>query len=68
MVEKTVATNRLRLILPKPPPKTAIFFDERFMAARHGEGCSETNISMYFLVCEGLSNDGVGVAKGIVFQ
>ena len=29
---------------------------------------AETYISVYFLVCGGLSNDGVGVAKGAVFQ
>ena len=38
------------------------------MAARHEKRCSETYLSMYFLVCEGLSNDGVGVTRGTVFQ
>ena len=28
----------------------------------------ESKVSMYFLVCEGLSNDDVGVARGTVFQ
>ena len=38
------------------------------MAARHEEGRPETHISMDFLVCDGISNDDVGVAKGTVFQ
>ena len=38
------------------------------MAARHEEGCYEKNILKNVLVCEGLSNDDVGVARGIVFQ
>ena len=38
------------------------------MAARHEQGCSETHISMYFFVWEGLSNDSVGVANGTVLQ
>ena len=38
------------------------------MAGRQEEGCSEKYISMYVLVGEGLSNDGVGSAKGTVFQ
>ena len=38
------------------------------MAARHEERYSETCISTYFLGFEGLSNIGVGVAKGAVFK
>ena len=38
------------------------------MTPRHEEGCYEKDLFKYFLVCEGLSNDGVEVAKGAVFQ
>ena len=38
------------------------------MAARHEEGCYEENICISFLVCGGLSNDDVGVARGTLFQ
>ena len=38
------------------------------MSARHEEECYEKNILKHVLVCEGLSNDDVGVARGIVFQ
>ena len=51
-----------------PPPKPAFFFNERFMAARHEEGCYGMHFSMHFLVCRGLSNDDVGVARGTVSQ
>ena len=46
-----------------PPPKTAIFFNERFMAARREEGYWEKNILNVFLVCKGLSDDDVGAAS-----
>ena len=32
------------------------------------KGSVERKVSIYFLVCKGLSNDGVGVARGTVFQ
>ena len=38
------------------------------MAARHEEGWSETYTSTHFLIYEGLSEYGVGVAKGTVFR
>ena len=60
-VEKTGSTIR-------PPPKTAILFNERFMAARQEERRYDTQLFVYFLVCKGLSNDGVGVARGTVFE
>ena len=50
------------------PPKTVIFFNERFMAARHKEGCYLRNVPVHLLVCNGLSNNGVGVARDTVFQ
>ena len=52
-----------------PPPEPAIFFNERFLAARHEERCYK-NIYIHtrFLVGEGLSNDNVGMASSAVFQ
>ena len=53
------------------PPKPAIFFlNERFMTARHAEGSYGKIIfhSYIFLVGKGLSNDGVGVARGTAFR
>ena len=38
------------------------------MAARHEEGCYGKKIITYDLVCKGLSNDDVGVARGAVLQ
>ena len=38
------------------------------MAARHEGGCYEKNTLEHFLVCKGLSNDDVGVARDIVFE
>ena len=38
------------------------------MAARHEEGCYDEHIFTYFLVCKGVLNDGVGVARGTEFQ
>ena len=57
-------------IVPPPKKKTAIVFnDERFLTARHEEGCRWNVVFTYFLVCiEGLSNDGVGVTGGTVLQ
>ena len=49
-----------------PKKKPVIFFDERFMAARHEEGCHGKTIFTYFPVCKGLSNDDIGVARGTV--
>ena len=34
-----------------PPPNPAIRFSERFMTARHEEGCYESNIIIYILSC-----------------
>ena len=53
---------------PPPPREPAIPFNERFMAARHEEGCYENNFCKYVLVCKGLSNDDIEVARGTVFQ
>ena len=59
--------------MPPPPPlsppspqKTAIFFNDHPMAARHEEGCHQNNAFSYIhvFICEGLlvvSNDDVGV-------
>ena len=38
------------------------------MAARHEEGCDLIKVSIHVLVCHGLSNNDLGVARGIVFQ
>ena len=51
-----------------PPPKAAVFFNERFVAARYEEGCYEKYFFTYVLVRGGLSIDDVGVAKGTVFR
>ena len=48
--------------------KNSDFFNERFVAARYEEGCSEKYIFTYVLVRESLSTDHIGVAKGAVFQ
>ena len=48
-----------------PPAKPEIFFIERFAAARHDEGCYGKITFSYFLVYKGLSNDDVGVARGV---
>ena len=59
------------LILRYPPKKPAILFNERFMAARHQKWCDEiyvVYILVCFLVCNGISKDDVGVARGAVFQ
>ena len=50
-----------------PPPEPAVFFNERFMAARHKDTIENT-VSMYFLVCKGLSIDDAGVSRNTVFQ
>ena len=63
-----IVVRGLILTTIAPPPKPAIFFNGRFVAARYDEGCYEKNILKHFLVCKGLSNDDVGVARGIVFQ
>ena len=56
------------LVLRFPPPKSAISFNERFMAARHEEDCYEIKVSIYFLVRNGLSNNDVGVARTTVYS
>ena len=38
------------------------------MATRHEEGCYKVKVSVYCLVCNGLSIDDVVVARGTVFQ
>ena len=53
------------MILREPPPKTAIFFNERFMAARHKEGCYLRNASVHFFVGKTLPNNDVEVGQGI---
>ena len=53
---------------PLHHPKPAIFFNERFVAARHEERCFAKSIFVYFLFGKGLSNDDVGVARGAIFQ
>ena len=45
-----------------------MFFNERFMAARHEDGRFAKRNFMYFLVCKGLSNDDVGGTRGTEFQ
>ena len=50
-------TNAVDWFYDSPPPKPAISFDERFMAARHDEGRYEENILTCFFACRGLSND-----------
>ena len=50
------------------PPKKAIFFNERFMAARHEEECYEKITLTHFHACKGLSNDDAVAASGTVFQ
>ena len=45
-----------------------MFFNERFMASPHDKIFHEQNIFTYFLVCERLSNDDFGVARGAIFQ
>ena len=50
-----------------PPPKPAILFNERFIAARHEEGCYEKSILKSFHGCKGLSNVEVEAARDTVF-
>ena len=52
------------------PPQNQRFSstNERFVAARHEEGCYEENIFIHCFVCKGLSNDDVGVARGTLFE
>ena len=50
------------------PLEPAIFFNKRFVAARYEEGRHEQDIFTNFLVCEELSTDDVGVARGTEFQ
>ena len=50
------------------PPKPAFFLNERFVAARHKEGCYKKNASVHFLVCKGLSNGDIGVTRGAVIK
>ena len=52
------------------PQKTAIVFNERFMALLYTRKDAMKNESshIYFLIGKGLSNDGVGVGRGTVIQ
>ena len=50
------------------PPQTSDFLSRCFMSARHEAGPHKKSIYTYLVVCKGLSNDGVGVAKGAVRQ
>ena len=38
------------------------------MVARHEKGCYQQNVSIYFLVCEDLFDDDVGVSRDAIFQ
>ena len=60
--------SNVRPILRWPPVKPAIWFSARLVTARHEEGCYENSIFMYCLVCRGLWNDDVGMARGATFQ
>ena len=53
-----------------PPPIPSTFFNERFMASRHQKGCDKKKhlLEFFLFARKGLSNDGVGVAKGVVLQ
>ena len=53
-----------------PPPKPAIFFNERFIMRLIDtrKGTNETKVSICFLVCKDLSIDVVGVSRDTVFQ
>ena len=46
------------------PPRPEIFFNERFMAARHDEGCYEKNIVTYFACLQRTIKRRRGVGKG----
>ena len=52
-----------------PQQKTAVFFDERFVAARYEEGCYEKHL-LRICSCSRMTVDRshVGVAKGTLFQ
>ena len=66
-VTSRYAPEQSRLILRYPPKKTAIFFNERFMAARHQEGAVQKQSTYIYLITR-LSNDEVRVPRGAVFQ
>ena len=67
--ENSPEKRERRLILRDPTPKkTAVFFNERFMPARHEEACHEKHISRKYLVYKGLPNDEVGEARGTIFR
>ena len=64
--QKTVYRH-IRLIPRQPPPKEIqrFCFTERFMAARHGEGCcGQRYLPCVFPVRKGPSSYGVAVGKG----
>lgn len=48
------------------PLKPAVFLDQRFLAACHAEECYEKEC-LHMVNCKRVSNDGVGVARGIAF-
>ena len=60
--------SRTDSTIASPQKNTTTFFNERFVADRHKKECHEKVSSKCILVCKGLSNDGVGVASGTVFQ
>ena len=55
-----------------PPTKSAIFFNERFVAVRQGAGRHSLKNSLQYVLLaakKGVSsNDDVGVARGTAFQ
>ena len=52
-----------------PPPKPAIFFNERVTDARHKEGYyRKKKYPHVFLCAKGLSIDDVGVSRDTAFQ
>ena len=51
-----------------PPKKTAIFVNERFMVARHDEGCYEKKNFIRIYVFLFVLNGNVGVARSTVFE
>ena len=46
-----------------PPPQPAIS-----MAARREEGCHEKHTFTHIVACKGLSNKGVGMARGAIIE
>ena len=57
-------------IASPPPPKPAVFSNERFTAARHEtkDAINKMFPYIFFLFCKWLSNDDVGVSVDTVLQ